>query len=86
MRAVVHVGQGVVELNYMWLPTAIGMNALLKQDIEKHLADKLHGLPLDEYGLDKAHDIVVEYLEQKFPEVGGLARFLDAMKYLEQRT
>lgn len=86
MRAVVHVGNGVVELNYMWLPTAIGMNSLLKQEIEKALADRLQGLPLDDHGLDQAHAVVVEFLEKKFPEIEGLPRFLDAMKYLEQRT
>ena len=85
MRAVVHVDHGVLELNYMWLPTAIGMNSLLKQEIEKTLAEKLQGLPLDDAGLDKAHDVVVEFLESKFPDIQGLGRFLDGMKYIEMR-
>lgn len=85
MRAVVQVGPGTVELNYMWLPTSIGMNSLLKQEIEKVLTDKLQGLPLDNVGLDKAHDIVVAFIIDKFPEVDGLGRFLDGMKYIEPR-
>jgi hypothetical protein len=85
MRAVVHVSHGVLELNYMWLPTAIGMNSLLKKEIEEALAGKLQGLPLDGPGLDKAHDIVVDFLVKKFPEVNGLERFLDGLKYLEPR-
>lgn len=85
MRAVVHVSQGVLELNYMWLPTAIGMNSLLKKEIEEALGPKLQGLPLDESGLDKAHTFVVDFLVKKFPEVAGLERFLDGMKYLEPR-
>ena len=83
MRAVVHVAEGVLELNFMWLPTAIGMNSLLKKELEASLASKLQGLPLDEPTLDKAHELVVEFLVQKLPEVKGLARYLDGLKYLE---
>lgn len=83
MRAVVAVDHGVLELNYMWLPTVIGMNATLKAEMEKELSEKLRGIPIDEPGLDKAHDLVVEFIEKKFPEIRGLSRFLDAMKYLE---
>lgn len=85
MRAVVHVAHGVLELNYMWLPTAIGMNSLLKREIEEAIGPALQGLPLDAAGLDKAHDIVVDFLVKKFPEMDGLDRFLDGMKYLEPR-
>lgn len=83
MRAVVLLEQGVVELNYMWLPTFIGMNTVLKQEMEKDLSEKLKGLTLDDKGLNRAHSIVVEYLSAKFPEVKGLSRFLDAMKFIE---
>lgn len=86
MRVVTYIGDGVLELNYMWLPTAIGMNSVLKQEIEKSLSSELKGLPLDDAGLDKAHQIVVDFLVAKFPEVEGLDLFLDAMKYLEPRT
>ncbi len=86
MRAVVSVGDGVLELNYMWLPTAIGMNSLLKQEMEKHLSEKIQGLTLDDRGLDQAHQLVVDFLEKKLPDVEGLARFLDGMKYLELRS
>jgi hypothetical protein len=83
MRAVVHVGQGEVEVNFMYLPTFIGMNAVLKRDMEEALQKKLQGLPLDDKGLDRAHEIVVEYLLTKFPEVKGLDHYLDALKYVE---
>ncbi len=85
MRAVVHVSEGVLELNYMWLPTAIGMNSLLKKEIEESLSKKLTGIVLDENSLDWAHNLVVEFLVKKFPELDGLERFLDGMKYLEPR-
>lgn len=83
MRAIVHTGDGVVELNYLWLPTVIGMNASLKQLMEKALKEELKLIPLDEAGLDRAHDIVVKYLLDKFPSVRGLDKYLDGMRYLE---
>lgn len=85
MRAVVQVEPGVLEVNYMWLPTAIGLNAIIKQEMERELTESLKGLVLDEQGLDRAHDTVVAFLEKKFPDVLGLGRFLDAMKYIELR-
>jgi len=84
VRAVTLTGPGVLELNYMWLPTFLGMNAVLKQEMEKDLQEKLVGIPLDEKGLDRAHMIVVEYVEKKFPDIRGLGRYLDAMKYLDR--
>jgi len=83
MRAVVALGHGVLELNYMWLPTFLGMNSSLKTEMEKELQEKLKGIVLDERGLDRAHDIVVKYLQSKFPDILGLDRFLDGMKYID---
>jgi hypothetical protein len=51
--------------------------------MEVDLQEKLVGTRLDEKGLDRAHELVVEYVEKKFPEIRGLGRFLDAMKYLD---
>jgi hypothetical protein len=83
MHTVVITGRGEVELNYMWLPTCIGMNSVLKAEMEKALADKVVGIPLDEQGLEKVDEIVIEYLESKFPGVKGLANYLDALKFIE---
>lgn len=85
MRAVVPIEYGTLEINYMWLPTAIGMNAVLKQEMEKILAEKMKGRTMSEFNLDIAHDTVVEFLEERFPDIKGLGRYLDAMKYLEIR-
>lgn len=83
MRTVIDLGHGVIELNYMWLPTFIGMNTILKQEIEKDLSKKMEGIPLDERGLDRAHKIVIEYLVARHPEVSGLSRYLEAIKFVE---
>ena len=81
MRAVVATEPGVVELNWLWLPTIIGMNAELKVRLEKKLASKVQGLPLTEGSLDHIHDVVIETLCEEFSYVKGLKEYLQAMKH-----
>ncbi len=83
MRAVVMTEPGVLELNYMWLPTFIGMNTALKGEIEKTLAPQLEGMPMDEATLDWAHEQVVSFLEKRFTHVTGLRDLLDSLKFLD---
>lgn len=83
MKAVVALEAGVVELNYLWLPTFIGMNSVLKAEMEKELASQLTGVVLDEQGLSKAHNLVVSFLTKKYPDIKGLDRYLDALKFIE---
>lgn len=81
MRAVIRTAPGVVELNWMWLPTFVGMNAKLKKELEERLAPKLEGQPL-EAALDAAHEMVIDFLVEKFPAHPGLRDYLDALKYV----
>ena len=80
--AVVQTSSGVLELNYSWLPTWMGMNASLKKEIEDALGKELVGKPLDEFGLLDAHACVVDFLVQRFPQITGLRDFLDGLRYL----
>jgi len=82
MRSVVAVENGVVEVNWTWLPTFIGMNSLVKAELEKELATKIEGRILDDATLDMAHDLVVKFLEYKFPSIKGMDAYLDALKYV----
>ena len=82
MRVVVQTDPGVVELSFMWLPTFIGLNGVLKQELETKLKTKIEGKPLTEETLDWAHDQVVEFLCEKFP-IKGLRDYLDAIKFVE---
>ena len=82
MRAVVRTEPGRVELNYMWLPTFIGMNKNLKDRLEARLAPKLEGLPLTEETLQTAHNEVVAFIVAECPGVEGLDDYLDGLKYV----
>jgi len=84
MRAVVVVGPGELELNWTFLPSFIGMNALLKQELEKALKPLIEGQDWTESSLDRAHDLVLDYLTKKFSGLQGLCEYLDALKYVAE--
>lgn len=79
MRSVVLTEPGVMELNYTWLPTWLGMNSRLKADIEQALSAAMVGIAVDEEALDKAHDLVVDFLVERFPHIEGLKAHLDSL-------
>jgi hypothetical protein len=83
MRAVVATGFGELELNFQWLPTWIGLNGRLKLELEKELAPHLEGRPLDDDTLDAAHDLVLTFLEARFPSFRGLRDYLDGLKFVD---
>ena len=82
MRAVVITGPGKLELNYMWLPTFIGMDNRMKQLLEKQLSPELVGKPLTDETLDFAHQRVVEFILEKY-NLEGLRDYLDALKFVQ---
>lgn len=81
MRTVIKTGPGEVQFNWMWMPTWIGMNTVLKKDIEEVIGKKLVGLPLDDATLDMAHEMVIDYLDQRFSEF-QLREYLDSLKFV----
>jgi len=83
MRAVVETDPGVLELNFMWLPTWIGMNSGLKKEIEEYLGKIIVGREMTEAVLDEAHDLVVAFLMGRFPEIHGLPAFLDGLRKVQ---
>jgi hypothetical protein len=82
MRLVDRTGPGVLGLNYMWLPTFVGMNTQLIKEIEDAISEGIIGKPLDEGTLDAAHLAVIDFLEKKFPHLKGLFDYLDGVKFV----
>lgn len=82
MRAIIRTREGVLELNWMWLPTWVGMNAQLKKAIESELADSVKGKPMTEPVLDEINEMVIDILERKSPHVTGLREYLDGLKFI----
>ena len=82
MRLVVETSPGVVEMNWMWLPTWIGHNTELKKKAEKHiqgwLAEQDQPVTTSEENLDRLHDVLLAFILGQFPEVRGLQGVLEA--------
>lgn len=82
MKLIVATGPGVVELNFMWLPTWLGLNNIMKAEIEQKISPLLVGKDLTEELLDEAHEAVIDFLEEKNPAIKGLREYLDGLKFV----
>lgn len=85
MKLVIIPEPGVLELNYMWLPTWIGINTPLKQELEGAIRSKLVGKELTSAVIDEAHDLIVEFFSNKFPNLVGLRDYLDSLKFVQEQ-
>lgn len=83
MRLVVATDPGVLELNWMWLPTWLGHNMPLRQQMEKELSKLVQGRPMTDAFLDEVHQLVVDFLCKSFPDLVGLRDYLDSIKFVE---
>lgn len=82
MKLIVATEPGVVELNFMWLPTWLGMNNIMKAEIEEKIGPMLVGKDLTEEVLDEAHEAVIIFLEERFRNIKGLREYLDGLKFV----
>ena len=82
MRLIQRTGPQTLELNFMWLPTWIGLNGQLLEELERKLKDQIIGRPLTDTSLDEVEAMVRQWLSDKFPEVPGLWDYLDGLKFV----
>ena len=78
MKLLVQVESGVVELNWLWLPTWIGHNSRFKEELEKELGPELKGKTLD-----VGSELVLDYICEKF-SIAGLRDYLDGIKFVQE--
>lgn len=85
MRIVVRVPDepGVLELNFMWLPTFIGMNVRLQAQLKEKLGKAFVGKNIDDESLDEMSKIVVDTLVELYPAITGLREYLEAIKCIK---
>jgi len=83
MRLVHLTAPGRLELNFMWMPTWLGINKTAKEAIEAELTSKVAGLPATEDNLDAINDLVLEVLAIKYERVEGLRDYLDGLKFVK---
>lgn len=81
MRLIIRTREKELELNWMFLPTFMGMNVQLKRDIERSL-EKFRGRTVTDTLLDEMHEFVLGLLLAKFP-LPGLEAYLRAMEGID---
>ena len=77
MRLVVLTNPGVLELNYVWLPTWLGLNLALKVELESLLSQEVVGKEVTEELLDHMHNKIVDHLTTRFSFIVGLKEHLN---------
>lgn len=83
MRFVERTGPGRITVNYMWLPSWIGLNTALLQELDAQLTEHCVGKQMSEELLDQADELLQAFLVEKFKSISGLADYLDGIKYVE---
>jgi hypothetical protein len=81
----IHVDGNAVEVNYMFLPTFLGLNSALLQEMEGQIAPLLVGKEATDDVLDAANDAVLDFIEKRFPDIEGLRDYLDAVKFIQEK-
>lgn len=83
MRTIVLTDPGVLELNWTWLPTWIGINARLKQELEREISPLVVGREMSAQDLDQLNEQVIDLLVQKCP-LPGFRDYLDGLKFVSE--
>ncbi|CAB4131219.1 hypothetical protein UFOVP276_163 [uncultured Caudovirales phage] len=79
MRVVNEVEPGVIELNFMWLPTFISQNVPLMKELKRDLEKTFLREQVTEETLNSMHASVIMWLEQRFP-FDGVGKYLHAIE------
>lgn len=83
MRAVILTDPGVLELNWQWLPTWVGMNTALTQKIEREIAPLVQGKALTARELDDVSDKIINLIAEQCP-LQGVRDYLDGLKFITE--
>lgn len=83
MRFIVATAPGTIELNYMWLPSFIGMDSNFKRYIEEKLSPELVGKELSDETLDWANERVMDLICERY-KFEGFRDYLDSIKFVGQ--
>lgn len=79
MRIIQVCEGGVLEFNYMWMPTWLGLNAAFKKQMEKDLSSKFVGRTTED--IDAINREALDYIVEKHP-IPGLREYLDGLKFV----
>jgi hypothetical protein len=70
--------EGTLELNWMWLPTFIGMSTILKRQIDEYISPLVIGKEVTEELLSQLDQEIIKYVVKMHP-IPGLTGYLEAL-------
>jgi hypothetical protein len=70
---------GVVEVNFMWLPTFIGQNPVVMKEMHTALSKEFVKEQLTEEMMWAMHHKIISWLEARFP-FEGIGKYLHAIE------
>lgn len=73
---------GITQLNFMWLPTWLGMNGPFQADLKAKLGEKFVGMPVNDETLAIMSAAVLDAIVDKYPGVTGLRQYLEALEHV----
>lgn len=77
------IKDGVLTLNYPWLPMWLGMNNALLTRMEKDLAEKFVSRPITKTTLFEVDAVIREYICTNYP-LAGLDQYLRALSFVKE--
>jgi len=77
VRVIVQTDEAT-EVNWMWLPSWVGMNRALLERMQEELGEVLVGKTLDQ-----ANTCIVAWLQEQFPHIKGIDQYLAALEHVE---
>lgn len=84
MHLTVEEEPGTLGLNFMWLPTWIGMNHALKKKIEEKISEDFVGKDLNEETLAAMDEAIIQLLASEFPEI-EFADYVRGIQHVHQK-
>lgn len=74
----------VYEVQWMWLPTFIGQNIMVMNELGEALRKKFAGqVGKEEDLLDEVHTFILDWLSARFRNISGLREYLEAVKNVQ---
>lgn len=83
MRLVTLTHDDTLEVNWMWLPTFLGMNPTLRAELQELLLPLRGSSP--EEALDRGHTIILDHIKSKLSNFDGLDDYFDGLRFVHPK-
>lgn len=76
---------GVIEVNFSWMPYFMALDKTLQETIVEKLKKIAPGEQVTDELLFRLDAVIIETVNQRYPEFVGIGDYLKALKHVRQR-